>query len=92
MAALLKRLRGERGISQLQLANFAGVNASIVNRAERGRDARLSTWEKLFTGLGWHLLLDATELSEEAADLHLDEALRRRERRREGLCVGKRRF
>ena len=52
MSLLLKRLRQDRGISQLQLANEARVNPSVVNRAERGADAKLSTWEKLFGGLG----------------------------------------
>lgn len=85
MAALLKRLRSERGISQLQLADFAGVNQSVVNRAERGMDAKLSTWDKLFESLGWRLLLDATESSEDAEGLHREEASERRERRREGL-------
>lgn len=85
MAALLKRLRRERGVSQLQLADFAGVNASVVNRAERGLDAKLSTWAKLFEGLGWRLLLDATESSEDAEGLHREEAAERRERRLDGL-------
>ena len=85
MAGLLRRLRKERGISQLQLADAAGVHASVVNRAECGLDAKLSTWDKLFTALAFHLLLDATELCEEAADLLAEEALRRFERRRKWL-------
>jgi transcriptional regulator with XRE-family HTH domain len=84
MSLLLRHLRQDRGISQLQLADQAGVNPSVVNRAERGMDARLSTWEKLFEGLGYYLHLETMEISEEA-DL-------RRERRRQGLCSGKRRF
>ena len=28
-----------------------GVNLSVVNRVERGENARLSTWNKLFEGL-----------------------------------------
>lgn len=92
MASLLKQLRQDRDVSQLQLADQAGVNASVVNRAERGRDARLSTWDKLFESLGYHLLFEATELAEEAGDLLAEEAERRRENRAEGLCTGKRRF
>ena len=92
MAALLKQLRQDRGISQLQLADHARVNASVVNRAERGEDARLSTWHKLFEGLGYRLLIDAVELSEEAGDLLTEEGDRRCDKRREGLCAGKRRF
>src|SRR5437667_8141587 len=81
----LKQLRKERGISQLQLADEAGVNSSVVSRAERGKEARLSTWEKLFAGLGYCLIADVTESSEEAADLLGEEADRRRERRLMGL-------
>ena len=92
MASMLKRLRHDRGISQNQLAEQAGVNTSVINRAERGNDARLSTWDKLFEALGYRLLFDAVELSEEAGDLLIEEADRRREKRRQGLCVGKRRF
>lgn len=89
---LLARLRVERGVSLRQLAAHAGINPSVASRAERGEDAKLSTWEKLFEGLGYGLLIDATELSEESADLLAEEAERRLERRQEGLCAGKRRF
>ena len=92
LPALLKELRQQRGISQRQLADHANVNASVVRDAERGEDARLSTWDKLFEGLGYRLLVDATELAEETADLLAEEADRRRDRRQEGLCAGKRRF
>lgn len=92
MVALLRKLRQERGISQRQLADSIGVNHSVVGRAERGVDARLSTWERLFEGLGYRLSWDAQELAEEAQDLLSEEAERRSERNREGLCTGKRRF
>jgi transcriptional regulator with XRE-family HTH domain len=91
MAALLRKLRQERGISQLQLAQEARVNPSVVHRAERGKDARLSTWDKLFEGLGYRLLIDVTETSEEAADLLTEEADRRREKIWRGLDAGARR-
>jgi DNA-binding XRE family transcriptional regulator len=89
-AARLRELRRERRISQRQLADEAGVNPALVNRVERGRDARLSTWAKLFEGLGYRF--EATELCEEAADLLALERGRRWQRRHDGLCVGKRRF
>jgi transcriptional regulator with XRE-family HTH domain len=91
-AALLKELRQERGISQRQLADEAGVDPALVNRVERGRDARLSTWVKLFEGLGYRLNFEVIELCEEGAEFLSEEAERRREGRREGLCTGKRRF
>ena len=92
MASLLKQLRQERRISQLQLADEAGVDASVVNRAERGKNAKLATWEKLFEGLGYRLLIDAAELSEESGELISAEADRRRENQQLGLCAGKRRY
>ena len=92
MAALLKQLRQDRDVSRRQLAHQAGVNPSVVSRAERGEDAKLSTWDRLFEGLGYHLLLDATELAEDIPDLLSAETDRRRERRLQGLCAGKRRF
>ncbi|MCR4294208.1 MAG: helix-turn-helix domain-containing protein [Elusimicrobia bacterium] len=87
---LLSALRRRRGISQLQLADEAGVNSSVVSRAERGGDALSSTWEKLFLGLGHRLSFDTEELAEECADILAEEAARRRERRREGLLKARR--
>jgi transcriptional regulator with XRE-family HTH domain len=77
----LKELRQERRISQLQLADNAGVNHSVVKRAEAGGDAKLSTWIKLFEGLGYFLRFETLEQSEEASELLSDEAEARRERR-----------
>lgn len=85
LGALLGSLRRRRGISQLQLADGAGVNSSVVSRAERGGDALTSTWDKLFRALGHHLTFDTEELCEEAADVLAEEAARRRERRLMGL-------
>ena len=92
LPALLKKLRLERRISQLQLADEAGVNVSVVHRTELGSDARLSTWKKLFDGLGYRLLIDAYELAEECGDVLSEESERRQDRRLEGLCTGKRRY
>src|SRR6185295_5433389 len=92
LPGLLRRLRRERGISQLQLADTVLVRASVVQRAERGDNAKLATWAKLFYGLGYLLLFDVTECSEEAEDLLREEADARRERRWEGLCARRRRF
>lgn len=82
---LLSAIRRRTGISQLQLADEAGVNSSVVNRAERRGDALGSTWEKLFLALGHRLSFDTEELAEECADVLREEAARRRARRREGL-------
>ena len=88
----LRELRLERRISQRQLADEAGVDSSLVTRVERGQDARLSTWAKLFEGLGYRLNLETQELCEEAADLLAEESARRAQRRLDGLCTGKRRW
>ena len=85
LAVQLERLRRERRISQRQLADEAGVDPSVVSRAEHGADAALSTWIKLYRGLGYLLVFDVQELAEEIPDLLLEEAARRRERRLMGL-------
>jgi len=85
LALLLVKLRRERGISQNQLADQAKVDSSVVNRAERGGNATLDTWVKLFRGLGYALLFDAQELAEECGDLLSEEAQRRRDNRAWGL-------
>lgn len=89
MAKLLKELRKERGISRRQLAYHAGVNSSVVWRAERGKDAQLSTWKRLFEGLGYYILWDTTEIAEDITDVHREEKERRIDRRIAGLCTGK---
>lgn len=86
-AALLKKLREERRVSQRVLADFARVRPSVVSRAERGGDAKLGNWDRMFAALGHRLLFDTTETSEEAEDLLREEDLRRRERRREGFLA-----
>lgn len=87
LPAVFRRLREERHVSQLQVADSAGVRASVVHRAERGADAQLSTWVKLFHGLGYVLLFDFFESGEEAQDAVVEEAAARRERRFKGLCA-----
>lgn len=85
LGELLRRLRRERRVSQLQLADAAKVNSSVVHRAERGGNATLGTWIKLFGGLGYCLSFDVQELAEECGDLLAEEAARRRENRLMGL-------
>lgn len=59
---------------------------------EKGRDARLSTWIKLFEGLGRRVSFASEEGCDERTEFLQDEAEERRERRRQGLCAGKRRY
>jgi len=91
-AAQLRALRQELGISQRHLAESAGLNPSLVNRVEKGRDARLSTWIKLFEGLGHRVSFATEETCDEGTEFLLERSDERKERRRQGLCTGKRRF
>ena len=52
----LRRLRIRFGLNRKQLAAKAGVSASLVGRAEKGADVRLSTLRKLYAALGCRLL------------------------------------
>ena len=86
LPGLLRELREARQVSMRVLADEAKIDVSVVSRAERGRDARLSTWEKLFSGLGYRLDFQVSESSEEGPELPAEEAERRRVRRWLGLC------
>jgi hypothetical protein len=92
LAVLFRQKRLERGASCRVVAEFAGIHWSAACRAERGEDTRLSTWEKLFGGLGYRLSFDLHEFDEEYPDILTAESDDRRRRRLEGLCAGKRRF
>ena len=52
----LRRLRLCSGLNRKQLAAKAGVSASLIGRAEKGADVRLSTLIKLYAALGCRLL------------------------------------
>ena len=88
--ARLKELRQERRISRNQLADEAGVSVSQVWRVESGRDSQLSTFLKLFAGLGYGVKLELFEICDEAGDLLEEESQRRKDRRLEGMLSGKR--
>ena len=52
----LRRLRLCFGLNRKQLAAKAGVSASLIGRAEKGADVRLSTLRRLYGALGCRLL------------------------------------
>ena len=53
LAANVRRLRAERGLTQEQVANAAGLSLSDVGRIERGeRDPGVRVLSKLAAGLG----------------------------------------
>ncbi len=72
----LRRLRIRFGLNRKQLAAKAGVSASLVGRAEKGADMRLSTLERLYAALGCRLLaLPAGALYQlDWTQAHLDDA------------------
>lgn len=52
----LRRLRMRFGLTRKDLAAKAGVSASLVGRAEKGADIRLSTLKRLYAALGCRFL------------------------------------
>lgn len=52
LPVLLRRLRIRFGLNRRQLAAKAGVSASLVGRAEKGADVRVSTLRKIFAAVG----------------------------------------
>lgn len=51
----LRRLRLRFGLKKKDLAQRAGVSPSLVGRAEKGADIRLSTLRRLYAALGCRL-------------------------------------
>ena len=66
------------------------MNVSQVCRAETGRDVRISTLLKIYSGLGYRFELELQEICEEIGELLSAESRRREERREDGLLNGKR--
>jgi transcriptional regulator with XRE-family HTH domain len=67
LAALLKRLREERAITQEQLAFEAGITASALSRIERGLNSPgWTTIKQLATALGVSLIELAADLEKHA--------------------------
>ena len=52
----LRRLRIRFGLKRKELAAKAGVSASLIGRAEKGADIRLSTLRKIYAAVGCRLL------------------------------------
>jgi transcriptional regulator with XRE-family HTH domain len=54
---LLRRLRIRFSLNRKQLAAKADVSASLIGRAEKGADVRLSTLRKIYAAVGCRLLV-----------------------------------
>lgn len=50
---LVQKLRLQRGWSQEQLAEVAGVSVRTIQRLERGQPGSLKTLKALWPALGW---------------------------------------
>ncbi len=85
----LYALRCERRVSQRVLAALAGVTPAAVCRLEAGRDARLSTWRRLFQALGYYAPLVPVSSCEDADDWCIEEMERREERMLAQLRAGR---
>lgn len=80
----LEVLRLSRRVSQRHLAEVSGVDQADISRMERGADARLSTWLKLFAALGFEAVLMPLENCEDTQDFLERQTSEREERRRAG--------
>jgi hypothetical protein len=87
LAWLLYERRNKFGASQRQVADFCALHSSVVSRLERGGDARISTWIKIFGSLGCRFTFEMEESCDDNEEFHRDEALMRKERRAEGLRI-----
>jgi transcriptional regulator with XRE-family HTH domain len=76
----LRALRGSRRVSQRHLAELSGFSQSAISRLERGGDASLRTWRRLFSSLGFEAVLTPLPSSEDATDLLLEEAQEREDK------------
>ena len=52
------RIRKQRGYSQSQLAQNAGIGVATLRRLEAGRDAQMETWLKLMKSLRMEANID----------------------------------
>ena len=65
----LGALRRARRVSQRHLAEVSGVDQADISRMEHGADARLGTWLRLFSALGYEAVLLPLSSCEETQDL-----------------------
>jgi transcriptional regulator with XRE-family HTH domain len=80
----LGALRRSRRVSQRHLAEVSGVDQADISRMEAGADARLSTWLKLFSALGFDAVLMPLVNCEDTQDLLERETIEREERKLAG--------
>lgn len=76
----LSALRRSRRVSQRHLAEVSGVDQADISRLERGADARLTTWKRLFSALGYDSVLLPLHSCEDTAGLLDHQSMERQER------------
>jgi transcriptional regulator with XRE-family HTH domain len=76
----LGALRRSRRVSQRHLSEVSGVDQADISRMERGADARLGTWLRLFAALGYESVLMPIASCEETQDLLERQTIEREER------------
>lgn len=89
-AVRLKSIREGLDLSQRFVAELAGVDPSLVNRLERGCNARLSTWQAVFEAMGCIIRFDVDSPDDDTAHDLRDMMEERRENRRLGRGPGRR--
>lgn len=72
----LARVRKQHGLSQVRLAEQAGIGVATLRRIEGGQDSQLETWIKLLKSLGMASALDT--LLPETFESPMQEALAER--------------
>ena len=80
----LRALRRLREISQRHLAEVSGVDQSVICRLERGAGALWPTWRKLFSALGYDVVLKPSSDVEEWEGYLEDGAQGRKDRMEAG--------
>ena len=58
LGARMARLRKARGLTQVELADEAGIGIATLRRIEGGQDSQMETWIKLLKPLGQIHALD----------------------------------
>jgi transcriptional regulator with XRE-family HTH domain len=81
---ILRAVRSSRRVSQRHLAEVSGVRQSFISRLERGGDARWGTWRRLFSALGFDLVMAPLASCEDAEDFLKDQAQHRKDRAEAG--------
>ena len=80
----IQALRMDAHVSLRHLAQIAEISPATLCRIEIGADARLSTWAKLYTALGFAAVLAPLPVSEDAGAMIDDERGHRWQRMENG--------